>query len=276
MKEPTKKPYPNVVQSFGITGIVILSMILLNPVKLVLIKLIGEEASILFYFILAIGIPFLIVFLIKKNKTGSNSFNMTIENKRIIPLVIVGAISLLFGIISPISGLIPMPESIKETFMDFGSQTGLFAFLHLVVAAPILEELIFRGIILDGLLKKYSPTKSILISSVLFGLVHLNPWQFVTGLIIGIFSGWVYYRTRSLSISIIIHASVNIIAFLMRYFIYNKLSIDDTLLDMYGGLTNLILSIVGSIIIVSICIYYLKEEFNKEKLKMEAHNSVYN
>jgi membrane protease YdiL (CAAX protease family) len=165
-----------------------------------------------------------------------------------------------------------MPDSIKKAFMDFGSQTGIFAFFLMVIAAPILEELIFRGIILDGLLKKYSPIKSILISSLLFGLVHLNPWQFVTGLIVGIFSGWVYYRTRSLSFSIIIHAAANLSGFLMRYFIDFDSSMDDTLLEMYGGVTNLILAIVGSVLIVTVCIYYLRKEFERGKMEMAAHN----
>jgi hypothetical protein len=263
MTEPTTTSYPNVVQSFGITGIVVLGMLLLSPVNLVLNKLIGKEASMLIYYLLAIGIPFWIVYSIRKSKTNYNSFNLTIENARIIPLVIVGTIALLFGIISPIGNLIPMPESIKKALMDFGSQTGIFAFFLMVIAAPILEELIFRGIILDGLLKKYSSTKSILISSLLFGLVHLNPWQFVTGLIIGIFSGWVYYRTRSLSFSIIIHAAANLSGFLMRYFIDIDSSMDDTLVEMYGGLTNLIIAIIGSIIIVAVCVHLLRKEFSK-------------
>lgn len=265
MTESTTTNYPNVAQSFGITGIVILGMLLLAPVNLLLNKLIGKEASMLIYYLLAIGIPFWIVYSIRKSKTNCHSFNLTIENKRIIPLVIIGTIALLFGTIAPIGNLIPMPEIIKKAFMDFGSQPGIFAFFLMVIAAPILEELIFRGIILDGLLEKYSPTKAILISSLLFGFVHLNPWQFVTGLIIGFFSGWVYYRTRSLSFSIIIHASANLSGFLMRFFIDIDSSMDKTLLDMYCGLTNLILVIVGSVLIVTVCIYFLRKEFERLK-----------
>jgi len=152
MTKPTTKIYPNVAQSFGITGIVILGMLFLSPF-LILEKLIGKEASMLVYYLFAIGVPFWIVFSIRKTKTNHRSFNLTIENRRIIPLVIVGTIALLFGVISPIGNLIPMPESVKKAFLDFGSQTGFFAFFLMVIAAPILEELIFRGIILDGLLK---------------------------------------------------------------------------------------------------------------------------
>jgi len=263
MTESTVKNYPNIAQSFGITGIVILGMLLLSPVYVVLSKYMGKEASMLIYYLLAIGIPFFIVYYIRKNKTDENKFNLIIQNKRIIPFLIAGTIALLFGIISPIGTLIPMPESFKKVFIDSASQTGIFTFLLMVIAAPVLEELIFRGIILDGLLKQYSPVKSILISSLLFGLVHLNPEQFVTGSIIGFFSGWVYYRTKSLSPSIIIHASANLSGFIMRYFLDVDSSMDDTLVEMYGGITNLILAIVGSIIIVSICIFFLIKEFRK-------------
>lgn len=156
-----------------------------------------------------------------------------------------------------------MPESIKEALLNTASQTGIFTFLAMVVAAPILEELIFRGIILDGLLKNYSPIK--FISSFLFGLVHLNPWQFVGGLLFGIFIGWVYYRSGSLSLSIIIHAAANLIGFLMRFFIDVDSMMDKTIIEVFGGLTNLILAIGGSVIILSICIFYLNKEFYKQK-----------
>lgn len=259
-----KKNYPNVAQSFGITGIVVLGMIIEAPLNISLESIVSKEIAWLICYVLGIGIPFLIVNFIRKSKTGDFSFNLSIKNKKIIPFIIIGAIALLFGIISPITTLIPMPEFIKKVFIEVMSKTGVFAFITMVVAAPILEELIFRGIILDGLLKQYSPLKSILISSLLFGLVHLNPWQFVTGFIIGIFSGWVYYHTRSLLTTIIIHAAVNLSAFSTRYFTTIESSINDTLVTMYGGLTNLILLIIGSIIIVVTCIWFLQRTFIKQ------------
>ena len=254
------KTYPNIAQSFGITGLMVSVMIILSPVNLILDKWVGQEASMLIYYLLAIGLPFLIVFAIRKRKTKETSFNFSIKNNKAIPLVIIGTVALLFGIIAPIGNLIPMPESFKKLFLDIGSQTGVFSFILMVITAPILEELIFRGIILDGLLKKYSPEKSILLSSFLFGLGHLNPWQFVTGLIIGIFAGWVYYKTKSLSLTIIIHATANLSGYIMRFFIDADSSMDDTLVDMYGGLTPLIVAIVGSTLIVSICIYFLEKD----------------
>ena len=174
MSEPNLKTYPNIAQSFGIAGILILGMIIFLPVYNMLNKLIGYDAMFLIYYLLAVGISFYIIGLIKKKKTGNNSFNFTIENKRIIPFVIIGIIFLYCGIISPISALISLTESTKVTYLNYGKLPGIFSLFQSVIAAPILEELIFTGIVLNGLLKKYSPTKSILVTGSLFGLIHLD------------------------------------------------------------------------------------------------------
>ena len=85
MIESTTKSYPSVSQSFGITGILILGVLLFSPVDLLLNKFIGKEASMLICYLLSIGIPSWIVYLIRKRKTDAHSFNLTVKNKRIIP-----------------------------------------------------------------------------------------------------------------------------------------------------------------------------------------------
>jgi len=267
VNSPTKKystVYPNITQSIGITAInILIALLTIIKLRSSLNEFVGKEASDLICELLIVGIPLGLAYLIRKKRTNYNSFNLKIDNIRIIPFIVIGSVALLFGIADPLGNLIPMPENFKNSLMDFGSQTGIFAFLLLVIAAPILEELLFRGIILDGLLKRYSPLISILISSLLFGIAHLNPWSFINGLIIGIFSGWVYYKTRSVLPSIIIHASANLSGFLVRFLVDINVRMNDSLVNIYGGLTNLILSIAGSIIVVSICIYFLIKEFNK-------------
>ena len=136
-----------------------------------------------------------------------------------------------------------------------------------------MEELIFRGIILDGLLRRYSPMKSIIISSVLFGIVHLNPWQFISAFIIGLFSGWVYYRTRKLTLSIIIHFINNLIAFAGMYFVDAETMMNESLLEFYGGITNLILITLGAIIVSVIGVLLLRKEFISLKINKWQHTT---
>ena len=86
---------------------------------------------------------------------------------------------------------------------------GIVPILFACVAAPVLEEMLFRGVILRGFLRQYSRTFAILWSSALFGLAHLNLYQMMTALAIGIVAGWLYERCRSLWPCILLHAAYN-------------------------------------------------------------------
>src|SRR3546814_14754915 len=103
---------------------------------------------------------------------------------KIMGLVSITIIGIQTGITSPIVYSIPMPEFMQKLFLEFANQNGIFSFMTIVIAAPIIEELFFRGIILEGLLQRYSPVKSIILSSILFGIVNLNPWTFIIALLV--------------------------------------------------------------------------------------------
>jgi membrane protease YdiL (CAAX protease family) len=272
MTDLEKKNYPNVGQSLGIVGILIAGMIIMSPLTVILNKFVGKDASMLIYYLFAMGIPFWIVYAIRKRKTGNAKFNFRIENKRIIPFVIISTIALLFGVMYPIAELvtvlIPMPEMFKEAF---AMNPSLLIFLMIVIAAPILEELIFRGIILDGQLNNKSPITAILISSILFAFVHLNPWQFVSALFLGALSGWVYYKTKSISLSIIIHATNNFAGFLIMFISGKIYGLDNsamkemTIIESYGGLTNFVAITVGSVLIFAVSTHFLRKKLKNNK-----------
>jgi membrane protease YdiL (CAAX protease family) len=275
MKDSENRNYPNVGQSFGIAGIMILATILIYPLAFITNRFIDKDLSFFMNYLIAVGATFLIVYSIRKRKTDNTTFNFKIENKRIIPFVIISIAALNFGLISPIIDLIPMSEFWQKAFADLVGRSSFFSFLSIVIAAPILEELIFRGIILDGLLKKYSPIKSILISSVLFGLVHLNPWQFLAALSLGAFIGWVYYNTKSVSFAIIIHAANNLGGFLIGKFSdSDTFEMNKTLVESYGSVQNLVLVLVCSVTIVAISIYYLKNEFRKNTIIIDSNRKL--
>jgi len=86
---------------------------------------------------------------------------------------------------------------------------GIVPVLFSCVAAPVLEEMLFRGVILRGFLRQYSRTFAILWSATLFGIAHLNLYQMMTALAIGIVAGWLYERCRSLWPCILLHAGYN-------------------------------------------------------------------
>ena len=258
------KSYPSVAQSFVLTGIMMAAMLLFTPVMM-LGDFMDREALGFAYQVLAVGTPCWIAYAIRKRKTSRTTFNLAIRNRRIVPLIVVATVALLLGVIGPISSLIPIPDTMIQAIIENFNQSGMFTFATMVIAAPILEEVLFRGIILDGLLSRYSPAKSILVSSVLFGIVHLDPWQFVAGMLMGVFTGWVYYRSRSLLAAILIHGSANLTGFSYRYFVDAESMMNESAADSFGGMLNYGMFIVGLTLVLMICIHLLSREFAKTK-----------
>ncbi|MYC13577.1 MAG: CPBP family intramembrane metalloprotease [Gemmatimonadetes bacterium] len=116
--------------------------------------------------------------------------------------------------------LLPMPEMFQDIFqiMVEEKRSYLSALFSAVVIAPVGEEIVHRGIILKGLLAHYTQNRAIVWSAVLFGLMHLNPWQFPVIFILGlVFAYWVI-QTESLWPAILGHALHNLIAVTFLHF----------------------------------------------------------
>ncbi|WP_242831657.1 CPBP family intramembrane glutamic endopeptidase [Clostridium botulinum] len=110
-----------------------------------------------------------------------------------------------------IVGKIPMPESFEKIFEEI-SENPYVMVISLIIIAPIFEEILMRGIILEGFLNKYKPVTAIIASSIIFGAMHLNIPQFINATVIGMFLGMLYYKTRSLALCIVVHMLNNAIA----------------------------------------------------------------
>ncbi len=88
--------------------------------------------------------------------------------------------------------------------------------LLVVVMAPVFEEIVFRGIIQNGLINNgIKPWKAIVFSAVIFGLVHGNPWQMLGAVLLGSVLGFVYFKTKSLLLPILLHAFNNLCSSLL-------------------------------------------------------------
>ena len=77
-----------------------------------------------------------------------------------------------------------------------------------VVGAPVLEEFFFRKQLIDRS-ARYGEGSAILFSALMFGLFHMNLYQFFYAFLIGLVFGYVYLRTRRLRYSILMHMSIN-------------------------------------------------------------------
>lgn len=90
-----------------------------------------------------------------------------------------------------------------------GSDT-VITVVYAICLGPILEELVFRGVVFSFLEKSnIKPVFTILITAVLFGFVHMNIVQGVYAAALGIFLGFMRYKYRSIMITILAHIVLN-------------------------------------------------------------------
>jgi len=138
-----------------------------------------------------------------------NSVAATLGLLAVPTLLLVPGLSLLMASLEAVlEWLVPMSAWDRRTFGDLASGS-VAALLYGCVLAPFLEEMLFRGIILRAFLRQYGRWPAIIGSAALFGLFHLNIYQFMVGLIAGTLLGWLYERSRSLWPCILLHGAYN-------------------------------------------------------------------
>ena len=113
-------------------------------------------------------------------------------------------------VIEPLLNL--FPETYLDRLGNIMAAGGWMMFTSIVIA-PIMEEILFRGILQDALMRKYGVFVGILIASAVFGIVHIIPQQVVNAFMIGIVLGYIYYRTGALLPVILIHCINNAISY---------------------------------------------------------------
>lgn len=111
------------------------------------------------------------------------------------------------------------PQIALSTYESMGNDLYLeiqysfrnpFIFIYISIIAPILEELFYRGKLLNESLKKWKPVICVVLTSVLFGISHMNLVQFVNAFCLGLLCGFVYVTSEDIKAPIIIHLSNNL------------------------------------------------------------------
>ena len=143
-------------------------------------------------------------------------------NPRLIPTMVLMAFSgsLLVAEVGNLTEeVLPVPDDLRRMFLGILQAEGLGQFFQraalLSLMAPVTEELMFRGVIMFGLIRTYGGSRGVVLSSVCFGVFHLIPWQAAGATLIGILLGVMVYRTGSLFAGMAMHAIWNFLPLLL-------------------------------------------------------------
>ena len=106
----------------------------------------------------------------------------------------------------------PMPEWLEAAMKQLLDAPLWITLISVSVFAPLFEEWLCRGVVLRGLLVKHSPLTAITVSAAFFAIIHFNPWQAIPAFILGLLFGYVYYKTGSLKLTMLMHCANNTMA----------------------------------------------------------------
>lgn len=231
--------------------------------------------------VVSIAVYLLVYFLYSRAKqielkAINAKFNMKWHTYLIV--IAIGLVSLFgtqyfIGAVDDLLSLIGYPLSgspINPT--DFGS--FVLAVFVLAVVPAICEEIIFRGIIFNGLRKRFKTIHAIVLSALLFALFHASLQQFVYPFILGMVMAWVVARTGSLIASILVHFVNNFIVVLFAY-LSNVTGFTMALPKTWWAyLVAVAILLVMGVIFFLIDRFYFKNK-DKEEIEKESKTSVF-
>ncbi len=228
------RKFPTWVDLFATVGIFVLSSLVGSLLALVIMKLRGAESLTpdltLLYYLVQMLPPIAYIVWLRRKAQRPSALHFGVRRVNL-PILLWGVAVLLASsvVLEPLLLLFP-----KEEYQNVTDMVGLggWAILSVVVCAPILEEILFRGLIFESCRERFGSGAAVLISALLFGLVHGVPVQIINAFVVGLIFGYIYLRTGSLLSVIILHAINNGIAYISLAFFGD--AADTTLRDLIG------------------------------------------
>lgn len=171
-------------------------------------------------FVLALGLPFcLYAFIIRIPKEVACPITKRPDPAFVIPAICLGLglsvigrfFILLLAMVFPTIGLEP---AVSDPILPDSPIAFIFCAIHLALLPALLEEFVLRGIVMQSL-RRFGDGFALMVSSVLFMLLHQNIIQYPNALIMGFFIGYCVLYTGSIWVGIAIHFANNLSVLLL-------------------------------------------------------------
>lgn len=161
----------------------------------------------------------LIVFYIVDGKNVRNDYIDSANFFDYIMAVLGGAgIAIILNLVISFSRISDFDSQFREVSESLSSPPLIVSLICAGIIVPVVEELIFRGLIFNRIKNQYNTVAAILISSLMFGIYHMNLTQGLYATILGLCIAYVYNKVGNFLIPVMIHMSANIIVLIIGEF----------------------------------------------------------
>lgn len=193
------------------------------------VPVIAENADLSFLFIMlpmyVIAMP-IIFYIFKKVPVTMDGEKKSMKPHHILAAFAISyagtyASNLIGTLITGIIGALKGSEVDNVVLEITSSYSPLTIIFVTVICAPIMEELMFRKMLIDRTYK-YGEGISIVFSGLVFGLFHGNLNQFVYAFFLGVFFGFIYVKTKNIVYPIILHMLTNFLGAFAGTFVIEK------------------------------------------------------
>ncbi|MDY6378737.1 MAG: CPBP family intramembrane glutamic endopeptidase, partial [Bacteroidales bacterium] len=103
-----------------------------------------------------------------------------------------------------------------------------------------------------------SPALAIFISALFFAAIHGNYWQGITALLIGSLFGYVYYKTGSLKLTMLMHCSNNLLAVLVTQFGGEEVKNAKSMIDIMPKTLYFSIFAIAAVVLALVILYFAK------------------
>jgi len=161
--------------------------------------------------------------------------------------------------------IFPMPDillkALEETLKIQNTTDLIIVILSAVLMAAICEELLFRGFLQTSLENTFDITRAIMLTALLFAIVHFNPWWTIQLILFAVFLGVMAWKSNSIIPSIIAHLINNGVALIFN-------NVDKSHLEWYFWRNHVdpyIIGLAGLLLIFGFKKFYRYCDENKEQ-----------
>lgn len=133
-------------------------------------------------------------------------------------------------------------SAVDNALMTYATESNMVVtFIYMVLCAPVLEEYIFRKLIVDRTVK-YGQGVAIVLSGLMFGLFHGNLNQFAYAMLLGMFLAFMYVKTGNLKITIGLHMCINFMGAVVSVLLLKAIHLEEYQeIVMNGGDTQAVM-----------------------------------